>query len=66
MARRCRALLLAAEGLSNIEIGMKPDMHRNAISNIRSRFKQIGLDSAQEIPEEAECSCMRIARRSLK
>lgn len=38
VARRCRALLLASEGLSNTEIGMKLDMHRNAVSNIRTRF----------------------------
>jgi DNA-binding CsgD family transcriptional regulator len=35
IARRCRALLLAAEGMSNVEIGVKLDMHRNAISNTR-------------------------------
>ncbi len=29
VARRCRALLLAAEGLSNTEIGMKLDMQRH-------------------------------------
>ena len=38
VARRCQALLLAAEGMSNVEIGMKLDMHRNAIGNIRTRF----------------------------
>ena len=50
VARRCRALLLAAEGLSNTEIGMKLDMHRNAISNIRTRFQQIGLSCVEDAP----------------
>ena len=50
IARRCRALLLAAEGMSNVEIGVKLDMHRNAISNIRSRFQQIGLSCVEDAP----------------
>ena len=50
VARRCQALLLAAEGMSNVEIGMKLDMHRNAIGNIRTRFKQIGMDCVEDAP----------------
>lgn len=49
-ARRCRALLLAAEGMSNVEIGMKLDMHRNAIHNIRTRFEQIGMACLDDAP----------------
>jgi transposase len=50
VSRRCRALLLAAEGLSNTEIGMKLDMHRNAISNIRTRFQKIGMACVEDAP----------------
>jgi transposase len=50
IARRCRALLLAAEGMSNVEIGMKLDMHRNAISNVRTRFQQSGLSCVEDAP----------------
>ncbi len=48
VAKRFQALLLAADGLSNVEIGTKLDMHRNAISNIRTRFQQIGLDCLED------------------
>ena len=50
IARRCRALLLAAQGMSNVEIGVKIDMHRNAISNIRTRFGQVGLACLEDAP----------------
>jgi transposase len=50
VARRCQALLLAAEGVSNVEIGVKLDMHRNAISNIRARFQQVGPDCVEDAP----------------
>ena len=54
VAKRCRALLLAADGLSNVEIGTKLDMHRNAISNIRTRFQQIGLDCLEDAPRSGK------------
>lgn len=43
-------LLLAADGLSNTEIGMILNMHRNAISNIRNRFAQIGMACVEDAP----------------
>ena len=48
VAKRCRALLLAADGMSNVEIGEKLGMHRNAIANIRNRFTEVGLDSLED------------------
>ena len=48
VAKRCRVLLLAAEGVSNVEIGTKLDMHRNAITNIRNRFAKDGLDCLED------------------
>jgi putative transposase len=50
VARRCRALLLAAQGLGNVEIGMKLDMHRNAIRNIRARFGRLGPACVEDAP----------------
>ena len=44
VAKRCRVLLLAAEGLSNVEIGTRIDMHRNGVTKIRNRFVKDGFD----------------------
>ena len=44
VAKRCRVLLLAAEGLGNVEIGTKLDLHRNGVAKIRNRFTKDGLD----------------------
>ena len=48
VAKRCRVLLLAAEGLSNVEIGTRLDMHRNGVSKIRGRFAKDGLDCLED------------------
>jgi len=36
--------------LSDVEIGTKLDMRLDAISNIRTRFQQIGLDCLEDAP----------------
>jgi transposase len=54
VARRCRALLLASDGMSNVEIGVKLDMHRNAISKIRNRFEKIGLACLDDAPRSGK------------
>lgn len=54
VARRCRALLLAAQGMSNVEIAVKLDMHRNAISNIRTHFEQVGLACVEDAPRSGK------------
>ena len=48
VARRCRTLLLVAEGLSNGEIAAKMGLHRNAVARIRSRFAVHGLASLED------------------
>ena len=48
VAKRCRVLLLAAEGVSNVEIGTKLDLHRNGVSKIRNRFIEGGLDCLED------------------
>ena len=48
VAKRCRVLLLAAEGVSNVEIGTKLDMHRNGVRKIRNRFIEVGLDCLED------------------
>ena len=50
VANRCRALLLAAEGLGNVDIAGRLGMHRNAIANLRSRFQQFGLACLEDAP----------------
>ena len=41
-------LLLAADGISNVEIGKRLDMHRNNVAKFRGRFTQQGLDCLQD------------------
>jgi transposase len=41
-------LLLAAEGVSNVEIGAKVGLHRNAVAGIRSRFADDGLGCLED------------------
>ena len=48
VARRCRVLLLAAEGTGNIEIGAKVGLHRNAVAGIRSRFLKDGIGCLED------------------
>lgn len=48
VAKRCRVLLLAAEGLSHVEIGARIDMHRNGVTKIRNRFVKDGLDCLED------------------
>lgn len=48
VAKRCRVLLLAAEGVSNVEIGTKLDLHRNGVCKIRNRFIEVGLDCLED------------------
>ncbi len=45
---RCRVLLLAAEGWSNVGIAGKLDMHRNGVANIRERYARHGLDCLED------------------
>lgn len=54
VAVRCRVLLLAAEGWSNVDIAAKLDLHRNGVAKIRARFAAQGL------------ACLEDARRSGK
>jgi transposase len=44
VAKRCRSILLAADGKSNVEIGQKIGLHRNTVDLLRKRFSQLGLD----------------------
>jgi transposase len=50
IARRCRLLLLAAEGAGNVEIAEKLGMHRNSVAKVRKRFGQVGLDCLGDAP----------------
>lgn len=43
VARRCRVLLLAADGVGNVEIATRLDMHRNGVAKIRNRFSKQGM-----------------------
>jgi transposase len=43
MARRARIVLLAADGVSNREIGVLVDLHYNQVGLWRSRYAQFGL-----------------------
>lgn len=56
VAKRCRVLLHAAEGLGNVEIGAKLDMHRNAIASIRNRFAKDGMDCLEDAPRSGKPS----------
>jgi transposase len=44
VAKRCRAILLAADGKSNVAIGLKVGLHRNSVDLLRKRFSQLSLD----------------------
>lgn len=44
VAKRCRAILLASEGLANTVVGERVGLHRNSIDKLRRRFGNIGLD----------------------
>lgn len=48
VAKRCWVLLLAAQGLSHVEIGTRLELHRNGVLKIRTRFSQEGLDCLQD------------------
>jgi transposase len=50
VARRCRVILLAAEGLGNVEIAKTLDLHRNGVAKIRRRFTDQGLGSLEDAP----------------
>jgi transposase len=45
---RCRVLLLAAEGWSNVSIADKLDLHRNGVAKIRARFEHHGLGCLED------------------
>ena len=47
---RAKALLLAAEGLSNVEIAERLEVSRQAVSKWRKRFFDQGLDGLEERP----------------
>jgi transposase len=48
VAVRCRVLLMAAEGWSNVSMADKLDLHRNGVAKIRERFVGLGLDCLQD------------------
>jgi len=48
VAVRCRVLLLAEQGMSNVGIGKKLDLHRNGVAKIRLRFAEHGLDCLED------------------
>ena len=54
VARRCRVLLLAGEGLSNVEIATRLDMHRNGVTKIRKRFAKDGLVCLEDAPRSGK------------
>ena len=37
VARRCRAILLAADGVANVAIGEKVGLHRNSVELLRDK-----------------------------
>jgi transposase len=43
VSTRCRVLLLAADGWTNVDIAAKLDLHRNGVAKIRARFVAQGL-----------------------
>jgi transposase len=49
-ARRARALLLAAQGRSNLQISDQVDLHYNAIAKTRARFVHERLGALQDRP----------------
>jgi transposase len=48
VAKRCRVLLFAADGVGNVEIGEKVGMHRNAVAKCRKRFELGGLEALKD------------------
>jgi DNA-binding CsgD family transcriptional regulator len=48
---RAKALLLAAEGLSNVQIAERLEVSRQAVSKWRKRFFALGLDGLEERPD---------------
>jgi transposase len=50
LALRCRIVLAAAEGLSNIAIAQKLDCHPVTVGKWRSRFVESGLDGLSDGP----------------
>jgi transposase len=49
-ARRARAILLAAEGMTNLQIGDQVGLHSNAIAKTRARFVHERLGALQDRP----------------
>lgn len=47
-------MLLAAEGLSNVEIGGMIDMHRNNVAKFRARYEKEGLDCLHDSPRSGK------------
>jgi transposase len=50
LARRARTILLADEGLENMEIAVRVGLHRNSIAKWRSRYKRDGMAGLQDGP----------------
>lgn len=50
VARRCRVLLLSADGIDNVEIALRLDMHRNGVAKVRGRFAKQGLCCLEDNP----------------
>lgn len=50
VAKRCRVLLMAWEGVTDVEIAERLDFHRNGVAKIRSRFAREGLDCLEDAP----------------
>jgi transposase len=51
LVRRCRVVLLTDEGVTATEIATRLDLTREAVSRIRRRFLDVGLDGLFERPK---------------
>lgn len=51
---RCKVLLLASEGWSNVDIAQKLDLHRNGVANIRARYDEHGLGCLEDAPRSGK------------
>jgi DNA-binding CsgD family transcriptional regulator len=50
LALRCRIVLACAEGLSNVEIGRRLDVHEKTVGKWRARFLQRCVRSSAPVP----------------
>lgn len=54
VVNRCKVLLLASEGWSNVDIAQKFDLHRNAVASIRARYEERGLNCLEDAPRSGK------------